>query len=279
MKYKQQGVAIVLAMSIVALAALAATTMMVTQSTWSRHIELSNDHAQALLVSHGGLDWARAVLSDDSRASNVDYAGEPWAMNLPAIPVENGSLNGHIDDQQGKFNLNNTVKDGVVNLAQLDNFRRLLSTLALPIELADTLANWINNNQTLIDISDLTLVQGFDDDVRTRLRPFITALPKFTAVNVNTATPEVIAAIINGLTLDEARAITAQRQRSYFRTPADFFNIVPAGLIVANENISVNSHYFMVTLNTTIHDAQAQGSALLVRNDNAWPVIVWSRYL
>ena len=78
----QRGVAIVLAMSVVALAALAATAMMVSESTWSRQVELTAGHVQAQVLIQTGLDWARAILSDDRRASNVDHLGEPLGVRL-----------------------------------------------------------------------------------------------------------------------------------------------------------------------------------------------------
>ena len=62
------------------------------------------------------------MLSDDRRMSNVDHLGEPWALRLPTMSVEGGELDGHIDDQQGLFNLNNLVRGGKVNLAQLRAF-------------------------------------------------------------------------------------------------------------------------------------------------------------
>ncbi len=278
MKARQRGVAIVLAMGVVALAALAATAMMVSQSTWSRQVELTADHVQAQLLIHAGLDWARAVLSDDRRASNVDYLGEPWALRLPPIPVENGSLSGHIEDQQGKFNLNNLLKGGKINPAQLAHFQRLLSVLALPPELADVLADRIDaDNRPLTDVAELVLVPGFERGVRARLRPFVTALPRFTAVNANTAPPEVLAAVIEGLDLDGARALVAQRERVYFRNFSDFFSQLPPGLIVPTENISVGSDYFMATLRVTVGGAQARGSALLARTDAGWPTVVWRK--
>jgi general secretion pathway protein K len=274
----QRGVAIVLAMGVVALAALAATAMMVSQSTWSRQVELSAGHVQAQLLIQAGLDWARAVLSDDRRASTVDHLGEPWALRLPPIPVDNGSLAGHIEDQQGKFNLNNLLKNGKLNLAQLAQFRRLLSILALPPALADALADWIDaDSRLLIDAAELALVRGFDDNVRARLRPFVTALPGFTAVNANTASPEVLAAVVEGLGLDGARAMVAQRERAYFRNWSDFFNQLPPGLIVPTENISVSSDYFIATTRVTIGGAQARGSALLARGVAGWPAIVWRK--
>ena len=279
MKAQQRGVAIVLAMGVVALAALTATAIMVSQSTWSRQIELTAGHVQAQLLIQAGLDWTRAVLSDDRRASNVDYLGEPWALRLPPIPVENGSLVGHIEDQQGKFNLNNLLKGGKVNLAQLAHFRRLLSILALPPALADALADWIDaDSRPLTDVAELALVRGFDDGVRARLRPFVTALPRFTAVNANTASPEVLAAVVEGLGLDGARAVVAQRERAYFRNFSDFFSQLPPGLIVPTENISVSSDYFIATMRVTIGGAQARGVALLARGNTGWPAIVWRKY-
>lgn len=303
MKKRQQGVAIVLAMGVVALAALAASAMMVTQSTWSRQVELTAGHGQAQLLMQAGLDWARAVLSDDRRISNIDYLGEPWALRLPPIPVEGGNLVGHIEDQQGKLNINNMLKNGKVNLSQLENFRRLLSILALPPALADALVDWIDAdnvpqpqdgaedayylslqppylaaNRPLIDVAELALVRGFDDNVRARLRPYVTALPRFTAVNANTASPEVLAAVIDGLGLDGARAVVAQRERTYFRNFSDFFNQLPPGLIVPTENISVSSDYFIATTRITISGAQARGSALLAREKAGWPAIVWRKY-
>ena len=57
---RQRGVAIVLALSVVALAALAATAMLVAQRTWSRQVELTAGHAQAQHLLQAGLDWSRA---------------------------------------------------------------------------------------------------------------------------------------------------------------------------------------------------------------------------
>jgi len=304
MRAQQRGVAIVLAMGVVALAAMAATAVMTTQSTWSRQNELTADHVQAQTLVQVGLDWTRALLSNDRRSNNVDHLGEPWALRLPPMPVENGELAGHIDDQQGAFNLNNLVKGGKVNLAQLAHFQRLLSILGLPPALADALADWIDAdsepqpqggaedafylalqppylaaNRPLIDVAELALVRGFDDGVRARLRPFVSALPAFTAVNVNTAPPEVIAAVVDGLGLDGARALVEKRERAYFRDRTDFLNQLPKGSLVATEDISFSSDYFMVQLRVTIGSAQARCVALLARPDANWPAIVWRKML
>jgi general secretion pathway protein K len=305
MSARQGGVAIVLAMGVVALAAMAATAMMITQSTWSRAAELAAAHVQAQTLVQAGVDWSRAVLGDDRRLSNIDHLGEPWALRLPPMSVEGGELAGYIEDQQGLFNLNNLVKNGKTNLAQLAHFRRLLSILGLPAALADALADWLDAdsepqpqggaeddyylglqppylaaNRPLTDLAELALVRGFDDGVRARLRPFVTALPRFTAVNANTASPEVLAAVVEGLGLDGARDLVAKRSRAYFRSFDEFFSQLPPGLIVPTENISVSSDYFMVQLRVTIDGAQARSVALLARgNTGDWPAIVWRKAL
>ena len=299
----QRGVAVVMAMSIVALAAIATTAMMMTQSTWSRESELEGDHAQAQVLIQAGVDWARAVLSDDRRLSNVDHLKEPWALRLPPMPVDNGELAGFIEDQQGTFNLNNLAMGGKISVVQLERFRRLLSILGLADTLAYSLADWIDAdsdqqpnggaedeyylslpspylaaNRPLTDVAELALVRGFNDEVRARLSPFVSALPANTAVNVNTASPEVLSAAIDGLDLDMARALVAQRERAYFRDYADFSNRLPRGVEIANSEVKVSSNYFLARVRVTIGGAEARGLALLVRGDIGWPAIVWRKY-
>jgi general secretion pathway protein K len=280
---RQRGVALVLAMGVVALAAIAAAAMLASQSTWSRHAELTAEHVQAQALVRAGIDWTRALLSDDQRLSSVDHLGEPWAMRLPPVPVDNGELTGQIDDQQGAFNLNNLVKNGAVSPAQLVQFRRLLGVLDLPEALAASLADWLRPadpapSRPLIDVAELALVRGFDAAVRARLRPFVAALPRFTAVNVNTASPEVLVAVIEGLDLDAARDLVDQRSRAYFRNRAEFLAQLPAGAVAGGNDVATGSDFFLASARVTIGSAQARGTALLARGPTGWPAVVWRKY-
>jgi general secretion pathway protein K len=303
MNQAQRGVAVVMAMSVVALAAIATTAMMTTQSTWSRASELEVNHAQAQVLIQAGVDWARAVLSDDRRMNNVDHLKEPWALRLPPMPVDNGELAGYIEDQQGAFNLNNLITGDKISVLQLERFRRLLSILGLPTTLASSLADWLDAdsdpqpnggaedeyylalqppylaaNRPLTDVEELALVRGFNDQVRARLSPFVSALPANTAINVNTASPEVLSAVIVGLDLDAARALVAQRERAYFRDSGDFLSRLPRGIEIAGSDFKVSSNYFMGRVRVTIGGAEARGTALLARSDIGWPTIVWRKY-
>jgi general secretion pathway protein K len=189
---------------------------------------------------------------------------------------------------------------------QLEHFRRLLSILGLPLPLAYTLADWIDTdaqpqpqggaedeyylalnppyltaNRPLIDVAELALVAGFDDSVRARLRPYVAALPGFTAINVNTAPPEVLAAVIDGLDIGNAQALALQRDRAYFRDAGDFTKRLPRDAVADPGDISVSSDYFMASLRVTIGGAQARGRALLSRLGTGvgWPIVIWRKYL
>lgn len=281
MSSRQRGAAIVLALSVVALAALAASAMMVSQGVWIRQIELAAGRTQGQLIIQAGVDWARAVLDNDLRTSSVDHLGEPWATRLAPIAVEHGSVGGYLEDEQARFNLNNLLTNGAVDRGQLAVFRRLLSILGLQPVMGDRLAEWMEiGGRPLVDVSELALLDCFDEATRARLAPFIAVLPHSTVVNVNTASPEVLAAAIAGLSLDEARALVAQRQRAYFRSTAEFLEQLPQNAAASAAGLSVGSDYFLATIVADFGGAHARGLALLQRNGaGGWPVIVWRRYL
>lgn len=296
----QRGMAVVMAMGVVALAAMAAAAILLPQSTWARHSELAADRTQALLVVKAGVDWARAVLSDDRATGNTDHLGEPWALRLPPLAVDNGQLAGYLEDQQARYNLNNLLRNGEINPEQMAHFRRLLDMLGLPSALAPALADWLDAdglpqavggaedgyylaqaspylaaNRALTDIAELALVRGFDEDVRARLAPYIAALPRFTSVNVNTAPPEVLAAVTPGLSLSAARSVIAARDRNHLRDRGEFRRLLPRGVEVGENDITVSSDYFMAHVRVAYGSAQATGAALLARQGTGWPAILW----
>jgi general secretion pathway protein K len=97
-------------------------------------------------------------------------------------------------------------------------------------------------------------------------------------LNVNTASPEVLAAMIEDLPLGEARAIVVRREHAVFRSFADFAHRLPEGLSVVPDDFSVGSNYFLATMRVTVGESQARGSALLARRSAGWPVVLWRKY-
>lgn len=212
-------------------------------------------------------------------------------MRLPAIPVEGGEVQGTILDQQGLFNLNNLVSNGVVSLPDLARFQRLLGSLGLPPELGGALVDWMDaDNQTMMngaedeyylgldkpyrcanrplsDIGELAWVKGFDATIIKRLQPFVSVLPESgTPVNVNFAPPEVLVAVLPGLTLQDARQMATQIKSTPFKTTADFLQQLPKSVSQDSTMVlSVSSQYFMVTGYATQGDGASSVHALLHR--------------
>lgn len=292
-RIKQQGVAIILVLLIVAIATSLAAYMAMQQSLWQRQVTSQYERAQARQLGAAGIDWARAVLAEDARGGNMDHAKEIWTLRLPAIPVEGGEVIGAIEDRQGLFNLNNVV----TNVAQ---FQRLLAVLGLPADLAPALADWLDadsepqaggaedvyylalaqpyrtSNRALVELGELVRVKGFDSRTIDSLRAFVCVLPAHrTPVNVNFATAEVLVAMIEGMTLSDARLLVQQRQGQPFKDIADFKLRLPhGGITVVDSDVSVKSDFFWVTGLSSVGSAQVVTQALMHRVNN-WPAVVW----
>lgn len=73
----------------------------------------------------------------------------------------------------------------------------------------------------MTSVDALLNVPGFSPEMVARLRPFVTVLPTQTAVNMNTASAEVIAAIVPGMSLSSAQALVARRETVFFRNIGD----------------------------------------------------------
>ncbi len=298
MKYPQRGAALITVLLIVAMATVIAAFMAQQQGFWQREYMNGRDRAQARRIAQAGVDWARAVLADDAVNNQYDYPGEMWAMKLPAIPVDDGEVQGLIVDQQGLFNLNNLVQGGVVSPNDVVRLQRLLSILSLPPELANAVADWEDTNSVpmeaggaedgyylelpkpyraanrpLVELSELLWVQGFDAQIIKRLNGFVSVLPERTPINVNFAPAEVLSAVIAGLTLQDARQIVSERKDHPFQTVAEFLLRLPASAAQDSSALTVSSRYFLVEG----HAVQGQGEffaeALLVRN-NIWATVV-----
>jgi general secretion pathway protein K len=201
---KQQGVAIIMAMLIVALATSVAAFAAWQQNIWIRQSESLTKQAQALAVSRAALYFGRWTLNTDLQNSsppNVDDLKEDWASKFAFTEeIEGGSVSSkNIVDQQGLFNINNLAATNLQERAlQLQWFNALLAALSLPADLADAVQDFVDEddqgpkedltylgktepyrtaNQPIYGIDELYRVEGFTNEVMETLRPFITAIP------------------------------------------------------------------------------------------------------
>ena len=102
----------------------------------------------------------------------------------------------------------------------------------------------------MIDATALLDVAGFTPEMVARLKPFVIVLPTSTALNMNTANAEVIAATIPGMSIGEAQALVARRSTVFFRNTGDVqLALQAAGIPAVERNlntIGVDTNYFIV---------------------------------
>lgn len=313
----QRGVAIITALLLTALAVTIVASLFWQQQVQVRSIENQRLHLQTQWILRGALDWARLVLREDAKYTRVDTLDEPWAVPLAETRldqyVENGraggdqtdaTLSGHIVDAQGRFNLANLAQGGTVNPREVAIFARLLDSLRLNAGLAQTLADAMARAQqpaaggtvsaasapvgavrpsgeqplALLQVDDVLSVPGFTAPMLAALRDFVTLLPRATQLNVNTASAQVLAARIEGLSQADTSALVAAREKAYFVSAADFIARLPPGKAndISASEIAVTTQYFIVYGTARLNRASRNVQALIERNGGSTK-LVWIR--
>jgi general secretion pathway protein K len=288
---QQRGLALITAMLVVAIAATTAAYLSLDQQIWSRQAQNLTDRAQAEVVRAGALEWAVTILAKDARDSQIDDLTENWAKGLPPLAVEGGQVTGRIIDAQGKFNLYNLVRGGAPSPPDIGAFRHLLQSLDLDPNLTDAVIDWIDAdsnasaagaedidylqmttpyraaNQPMQSVEELRLVRGFSREMVDKIRPFVTALPQPTAINVNTADKKVLAALfytsptmVDNLVKEVPYKSIEEIRAKNPKLPADNKTIAPYG---------VQSSYFEVEVATLFGRYQRATQALIQRGAGA----------
>lgn len=297
--HRQRGAALLLAMLVLAMATIAASQFAFRGHIEGRKLENLAQLDQARWLLRAGEQWAAAVLWDDARQGNVDHLGEVWARPMPPVETEGLRLRGRIEDMDGRFNLNNLVGAGSNARAQQAVFQRLLGHLGLPLEISTKVQNWLDVETStfdrsgqkaalqpaakeasalgrpLINLGELAALPGMNADILARLRPFVSALPQRTRINLNTAPAEVIAALVPDLGIDEAYALVARRERAHFNSFADVAQALPPGVHLDPDLATLASRYFRVTAYAEQDRIRIGSEALFLRDSGNFPVLIW----
>lgn len=294
----------------VALATLLATQLIAAQGEAIQNLTGRRDLAQARWLARGAADWARVILTEDARTSQIDHLRESWAIKVPPIPIKSGKsqdivegeLSGEIAELDGRFNLNRLVPTGTNDQFQVEVFVRLLVSLGSSAGDADRLAqavvDWVDgntvtqsgadelayygvafDNQPLLGVGSLLGVPGFNPALLARLSPFVSALPpQRLPLNLNTAPAEVLAAELPGLGLVAAQRVVTDRERAPFLDLANFnARFAGAG---AGAGCGVSSRFFLATTRASFGESVVQLQTLLYRGTaGKWPDILWQQTL
>lgn len=295
----QRGVALVTALLVVSLATMAAVSMATRQHVDVRRTGNLLHGEQAYAYALAAESWALVIMERDTEDTENDTLEEDWATALPPISVEGGFVNGTIRDLQGRFNVNNLVgEDGKPSIADRDYFKRLLLVLELDPALTNALLDWIDPdidasypdgaeddsyllknppyraaNRPLSDVSELGLVNGFTAEVVAALQPHITVLPVHTAINVNTASTEILRALNENLSETDVESLITDRGADGYENKAAFLaHDALAGLEVAVD-IGVSSSWFTVQTDVLVGRGRARLLSILSREDGPGRIV------
>ncbi len=222
---QQRGVALLVAILLVAFGTIIAAAMAYDNAMTARRAAATFEFDQALLAAEGAEALAAYALQQTYK-ENLSYTapGQPWSQPLPPSEVTPGvTLEASLEDLQGRFNINELVlTDGnTPNTAAITAFQRLLTNLNLDPKLADYIVDWIDKNTEPMDpdgaedsvymemdppyrtpnlpissTSELLAMPGVTRAEFDALSPYIVALPLGVQINTCTASGLVLDALI-----------------------------------------------------------------------------------
>ncbi len=282
----------------------------VSQATASLHGD------QAMLLAMSGENWALQLLSDDQDDLEVDDFSEDWAQAMPLLPVDGGTVTGCIADLQSRVNLNSFGGYTEQSLRAESNsdisghakvWLALLRAMDMQVDPSRTAAiiDWVDVDSEIInswgaeqpdydgyspsrvaanglitDATELAAIRGYQVAEVQRLMPWLTALPTETAINVNTASTELLVALGGDLGLDFSEIVIEGRP---FASTQDFYQLVSESMQLDLDNvkgrwpltlIGVNSSYFELYLEVILGEARIEVKSIMDRQGRSKPVII-----
>lgn len=270
---KQAGAALLIVLLAVVLASLLATRMIErSQRDLARTEALVNAERAwqyASGMNHLALDWIEQ-LEEDHSIGNRRLDGR-WAAPLP---IPGGSVTGRVFDLSGRFNLNAVAspvpEDASTARLALD---RLFSSLNLDRNLAAEIASWVANADTqsgpsyaqyqppylraglpMLHLSELNWLERYTPETAERLIPFIATLPAAQSrININRASPEVLAAWIDGLTLEQAERVLSAAPFESLQDALNQPELAGVNHADFNQRFSVSSGWFLAQARVTLN--------------------------
>ncbi|MGA1740628.1 MAG: type II secretion system minor pseudopilin GspK [Pseudohongiellaceae bacterium] len=271
---------------------------------------------QALLLALSAESWARQLLSSDQDDRGVDHLQENWAIAVPVLPVEGGFLRGCLQDLQGRVNISSfSIYDGEKLNAEMENqtnglvrtWLALLRASELPFEEASvaTIIDWVDSDDTevsewgaeqqnydanrqlvmvansaLTDVEELAIMRGYGPGSVRLLKPWISALPRASSININTASEQILLAM--GGETPQAFADYVLRQRPFYSLD-NFYEGLSGALdmdlqqvedLWAADFVGITTDYFQLQLEVMLGESQLRIDSVLGRYDRNDPVVI-----
>lgn len=293
-KARQRGIALISAVMTIAIASAVAARLMGAAVDQQSRAFLFMESDKARLIALAAERLAVALLEDDAAPDGTDTLDEAWASER-TLPIEGGRVVGRVVDLQGRFNLNNLWLGENFQTASYQQLERLFDAAGVTAGTAASVAEWQSeitppvpgvtgdapyasqspayrrSRLPLAGVSELRLIENIDAAAFRRLRGEVSALPKPTLINVNTAGPLVMRSLSPLITDAAAAELIERRKQEPFTDIEDFRTKLGevAGLAAAAEipydRVGVSSEYFMLEAEATFGAGHAVLFSLIHR--------------
>ncbi|WLH92492.1 type II secretion system minor pseudopilin GspK [Pseudomonas sp. FP453] len=277
---KQRGMAIISALLIAAVVAVIAGGMLTRQTVFTRSLEAEQLRVQGQWLLQGSLERSRQMLWEARQKDVLTRLDQPWAY------AQRGAFEGRIEDEQGKFNLRNLVNRQLPDAEQLQSFERLCRTLGVDPAVSRRISQRVIGSYEvpakypmLRNVDELSAIEGLDPLLLRRLQGYISVLPGQSWVNGNTASAEVLSAVVPQLSLSQAQVLVAERDSGqWFINRGDFVNRLHLPQVaVESVQVGITSEWFRVQGQARREQRRVTIDALLHRPQERQPQVIWSR--
>ena len=263
MKAKQQGVALIIILLLLAVMVSIAATMADRLFGQFRRATNQINYQQAYWYSIGAEALAKAGIEQSFKDSDTINLSQPWALEEQTYPLDYGTLKGRLADKQACFNIN-ALADLEVTAGSdqapylVESFQHLLEELEVDNYQAETIAQsmwefvdsdnsvnltsgvedsfyesmspaYMTANSLVADSSELRSVNQVSGQVMEKVSPYVCALPTSDLrLNVNTLQADqaviLVALFHPALALDTAKGVLENRPFDGWASVDDFLN-------------------------------------------------------
>lgn len=282
---RNRGAALITALLLAALAAVMTAGMLWREWGAIQREQAARESEQARWILRGAVDWARLILNEAARHSRVVALDQPWAVPLAESDLSrflaagrNDTLGrtwmeGRIEDAQSRFNLTDLALFGKPSPGAVLALQRLCSSVGVNPSLAQALAEAVAAAQApgskllpIRELQDVARISPAMAEALPRLAPYVTVLPRATAVNANTASPRVLEAVLD-VASDQAARLVARRKQRHFDTLQDIQTFLgeSAPPRIDSSLVGTGSDFFEAIARVRIGDFEYAERALIQR--------------
>jgi len=283
--HSQRGVALLTILLLVVSITVVAGAMLASQKIAIRRSGLLFDQNQLSQDINAGQQLALTMIRADDKLNDTDSEQDIWAQPLPPYLLANHSISIELRDEASRFNINNLYQNGAVDSAALAIFQRLLIQLNLEPDIAIAVLDYQDTdsdvyqdggdesvvysqqssgsasktlpNQALVSVDQLQEIRGVNAEVLAALRPYITAVPYYVPINVNTASPVLLAALVDDATSQQMQGLVDMRAKQALASIDDVWKLPMLSSLNDDQRkalkplLAVDSQAFMALITAT----------------------------